>query len=254
MSSDIRMNAEIKELAMWRAVNLQLVCFPVDPQIGLAANWWSNLTGIEECESTRKRMERVDDGAYQGRGLKMQIDLLRTVWITGPLATDDTIPNFMDDVPTLGDFSVASDDFREVMHKWLTTDCPPIYRLSFAGHVLWKQETREAAYAKLGEFLPMQIDPEATEFLYRINRKRPSTIIVGDINCLRTWSALKFEMQIGLLGAAASHSHVKFGTSLQFDVNTPAERTEELPRESLCDLLDELIDMARRIADEGDAA
>ena len=240
---------------MWRAVNLQLICFPVDPQIGLAANWWSNLTGSDEYESNRKRMERVDDGAYQGRGLKMQIDILRTAWITGPLMTDETIQDVMTEIPTLGEFVAASDEFREVMHRWLVTDCPPVYRLSFAGQVLWKQENREAAYAHLGELLPMRPDPEATEFLYRINRIRHSAIINGDINCLRTWCAAKYETQLKVNGTNTGQSHVEFDTSLQFDVNnTPADTTTAIPHEVLCALFDELIGMARRIADEGDKA
>lgn len=239
---------------MWRAVNLQLVCFPVEPQIGLAANWWSNLTGSDEYESNRKRMERVDDGAYQGRGLKMQIDLLRTVWIRGAIAPDEPAAILTTGIPNLGDFREACDDFRELMHRWLLTDCPPIYRLSFAGHFLQKQESREAAYEKLGEYLPFVLDPQATEFLYRINRKRRSLVIDGEVNCLRTWSASKYEVEVKFLGAAPSQNYVEFDTSLQFDVNTSEASRDELPRDALCDLFDELIVMARRIADEGDEA
>ena len=71
---------------------------------------------------------------------------------------------------------------------------------------------------------------------------------------MRTWTAAKFELQINLPGTAASQSHACYGSSLQFDVNTPAERKEPLPRESLCVLLDELAAMASAIAVQGDVA
>jgi hypothetical protein len=247
------------EPAMWKAINLQLITFPLDPQACLTANWWENLTGLNEYESSKKRLERTDDGQYLNFGLKLEMDLLRVSWTRGPIASDVLTGVINDDAAdgmrNLGEFNGASQEFRGIMHRWLVTECPPIYRMSFAGHLTWRQESREAAYTKLGDFLPMKPDPQATEFLYQINRKKASAVIDAEINRLRTWSANKFEVVYGIEGQVAGNSFVEFGCSLRFDINnSPDPNKKPLPREKLCGLFDELLESAAQIASNGDTA
>ena len=245
---------------MWNAVNLQLIVFPVDPQIGVKSQWWQELTGLDEYESKQKRAERTDDGECDGFGLKLEIDLLRTTWTRGALMAGvakgllDVASGQEPTIPTLGEFVAASNSFRDLMHRWLSTNCPPIYRVSFAGQLFWKQPSREAAYLKLGDWLPMKLDPNATDFSYQINRKRRSTIIDGEINRLRTWSASKLEVVIQANENTKTPYYTEFGSTLRFDVNTPAENKVPFATAILCNLFDELMESAKDIAARGDVA
>jgi hypothetical protein len=100
------------EPAMWKAINLQLITFPLDPQACLTANWWENLTGLNEYESSKKRLERTDDGQYLNFGLKLEMDLLRVSWTRGPIASDVLTGVINDDAAdgmrNLGEFNGAS--------------------------------------------------------------------------------------------------------------------------------------------------
>ncbi len=241
---------------MWHALNLQMISFPLESQIGVNADWWQALTGSDEYESTRKKLERVDEGAYRGRSLRMQVDPLRVAWQINPRVTEDDMQNLLGGgIPTIGDFATVAADFRDQMRQWLSNGCPPIRRLAFAGHLFWQQENREAVYQKLNELLPMEVDHAATEFFYRINRKRRSAVLAIDINRLSSWSALKFQLKAHVESSSAQAmmtADAKYGCSLQFDVNTPEDSTDALPADVLCALFDELIELAQEIATEGD--
>jgi hypothetical protein len=97
----------------------------------------------------------------------------------------------------------------------------------------------------------VEIDPVATrDLVYQINRPTPSRALGGDarLNRLMKWSAPSFRisgMQLTPTGMApAGQSIEDIYAGLDDDTNTPAERTEPLPRDSLGAIYDELIDLS----------
>jgi hypothetical protein len=74
------------------------------------------------------------------------------------------------------------------MDQWLQ-HCPPINRLAFTGSLLQPVDNHPAGYEILNRYMRwVEIDPQSSEFLYRINRRANSTAVQGlDLNRLSTW-------------------------------------------------------------------
>lgn len=238
----------------WEALNLQLIAFPVEPKAGFNSNWWAEVTGVEPEEDIRKKNgERVVDGHYGDHGVKLEIEPLRTVWTSGPLmqaAVED-----LSSVPTLGAFVPACDEFCELMGRWFAGSCPELNRIGFVGQLFLPQKTREDSYIALNDFLPsVKVDPNSSEFQYRINRKRPSAVIVGeDISRLQTWSVLRYRVD-AQVGDGVQSLGGSIGCMVQLDINTPPQNKTPLQRASLPLILRELATMAKEIAVKGDIA
>ena len=68
------------------------------------------------------------------------------------------------------------------------------------------------------------------------------------------WSAIEIRSAYGFIvgGQFASLPSEGFACSLQFDINTPADRTESLPSASLAQIFQELVSLATEIAATGD--
>jgi hypothetical protein len=137
----------------------------------------------------------------------------------------------------------------------------PIKRLAFAGALIVPVANRLAAYGLLDQYLRcIDVDPNSTDFLYRINRGLPNSRVVGDvaINRLVTWGAVMFTLQgqlitPGVPGTPRRSPVEAHGVLLDLDINTAAERQLPLPQEQLGALFTELTDVAHSIARDGDA-
>jgi hypothetical protein len=109
----------------------------------------------------------------------------------------------------------------------------------------------------------MDIDPQSSDLLYRINRKVRSQSGVEElaINRLMTWSAGRFEVQIrallpeeiGQQGAGQLAHAERHACLLELDINTvPEPQDRILPREDLPRIFDELVALGVEIATRGD--
>jgi hypothetical protein len=246
---------------VWQAQYLRLIAFPVQPAFDYSRGWWRDLTGADPQTSTekRQRQEREDSGPYAGIELSLAVDLLRVQW-TAALALD--LANPPSGVPSIGPFLARRDWFRDLMAPWLNALDRPIKRLAFAGALVTPVDDRRSAYERLNQYLRwVDIDPGSSDFLYRINRPRPSNSGVTGltINRLTTWGAMVFTLQRGVLimGDPAIHHHDRgpelFATLAELDINTSADRQEGLPRERLGQIFTELTDVALDIASHGDS-
>ncbi|MEX2174144.1 MAG: hypothetical protein WD872_07265 [Pirellulaceae bacterium] len=239
----------------WQASNLELIGFPIEPERALEQSWWESLAGAD-YESTRKRHERVDVGAFDEKSLFLTIDALRVKWTLGPLVKISAADG-VGAVPFAGPFPETCGRFSSLMARWLNDSCPPIRRLAFGAKLLIPTEGREPSYELLDRWLSaVKVDQSSTDFQYRINRKRSSASGLSglEINRLSTWSAVKMEvgMQVMASGAARAISRETYGCMLQIDINTHAERKEELPRDRLLPLWEELVRFGSEIAALGD--
>ena len=244
----------------WQTQYLRLIAFTIEPAFEHSRNWWRDLTGLEPQTSTEKRprQEREDSGPYDGAELSLAVDLLRVQW-TAAMALDATNPPSA--VPVIGPFLEKREWFRDLMGRWLGGLDRPIRRLALAGTLLVGVDNRRAAYERLNQYLRcVDLDPDSTDFLYRINRARPSNLGISGlvVNRLTTWAALvnTFHRQMFMPAdpemvqrASESSSSVM----LELDINTSGDRREALPQDRLGEILAELADAALDVASRGDA-
>lgn len=242
---------------MWRAANLELIAFVADgPPSAIEQNWWADLTG-GDCESVRRRNERVDSGNYRGTHLRVSADLIRIRWGVGPVVQVDAAEGF-GLPPDIGGYAESREWFGDLMERWIRESCPPISRISFVGKLAHWTEGREESYHVLDRYLPsVDVDPTASEFQYRINRPRQSTTAVDGlwINRLCTWSAVVFQLQMQVSAGGVSPRQVTQdynGCLLQMDINTFQDYDGNLPHEQVPAIWRELMLLGDEIARAGD--
>jgi hypothetical protein len=113
----------------WSAINLELIVFPLGPTPSAEQEWWNDLTG-SDCESVRRRHERIDKGDFHGCALRLVCDLSRISWAIGAhIRPDENI----DSPPLVGPFGQAIEWFSPLMERWLSESCPPVKRIAFVG-------------------------------------------------------------------------------------------------------------------------
>jgi hypothetical protein len=241
----------------WDPLQLRLIVFPLHPHTAIQQDWWQQVTGIAEFDSSRKLAERVDSGIVDGRGLSLMIDPMRIMWSLDPRLDADQV---IAAPPTLGALTQANEWFSPLMHRWLNEMCPEVKRLACFFRLFQTTPTREDSYRLLSRYLPnVNLDPTATDFMFRINRKRPSVMASNlEINRLCQWAGAR--LAIGAHARTPSNPLATqdfefaavFGCSVDIDVNTSAEFTDSIPRDQLGGLFDELQDTAVEIAAMGD--
>jgi hypothetical protein len=243
----------------WQAQYLRLIAFPIQPAFERSREWWRELTGNDPQTSTekRQRLEREDSGSSNGINLSLAVDLVRVQW-TASVAVDPE--NLPEGIPAIGNFLERRDWFRDLMEQWLAGMGQPVKRLSFAASIVLPTESRQDAYGLLDRYLRcVDVDPNSTDFLYRVNRALPfSTVVDGlVINRLVAWAALlvMHYRQIMTGHALQAPERVRqglHGVLLELDVNTAAERHDAIPQDRLAPLFAELTDLARDLARDGD--
>ena len=120
-------------------------------------------------------------------------------------------------------------------------------------------EDRVSGYQLLNRFLrSVNVDPETTDFLYRVKRPTVSQVFAPrKINRLTTWVVTRFIFKLSVESLAnianekASISSESFACSLEFDINTDGENTEPLPADKLIEIFGELLDFSDELATNG---
>ena len=137
--------------------------------------------------------------------------------------------------------------FKKLIFFWLEGS-EQIIRLAFGAVLLCRVKDQTAGYKKIDLFLPkICLDVESRDFLYQINRRRPSRTKISslDINRLSKWSVARLlHTQKATLGSSACR--------LELDINTIQEFVGTLPVDKLSEIFQELIDLGVEIAKEGD--
>ncbi|MBW2060562.1 MAG: hypothetical protein JRI95_03245 [Deltaproteobacteria bacterium] len=257
--SDLHENSK-SELKVWQIESLRVTVFHVS-MVERELTVWDEL--IKESPETRtsypKQGFHRDEGAFENGKLIVETHPNRIDWLYA--ADTDKIE---EGLPIIGLFPGAAENFCKLMHQWLKI-CPPIKRLAFGAILLQRVEDREEGYRQISEYLPtvdVDLDPIGpSDFLYQINRPRLSKSWSENlqINRLSTWSVSSIWRQ-GLNVEFSNREPVTpthprdtiSACRLALDVNTSQEFSGELPKNVLSDLFDELVILAKEIADKGD--
>ena len=242
----------------WLTFGVRLSAFPVRPQEVPAALWEQVVGAAPETDQSQPRQHlRVQTGPWSNGVLQLTVSSDRFVWLAGPSVSPEGLPDFENWL-----VETVLPEFVEVTRPWLNSVNFGIKRIGFGLHSLISVEDRAAAYRLLRELVPSLrlVEPEAaTDLLFQINRPVSSRVL-GDtvrLNRLMKWSALFLgRAQVQLTADVAQTSPV-FGrqyTSLDNDVNTPAEHVEPFEAAQLGAIYDELVELAWNNLEAGEKA
>lgn len=208
-----------------------------------------------------QRYQREETGTFQDSTLTLAIDLLRIQWIVGPRLDAESL-NLENQPPVLGSFMERQAWFCGLMERWLP-NCPPLVRLAFNASLWHAVSDHQSGYRMLNRYLRcVEVDPGSSDFLYRINRARPSaTTIQGLIvNRLSTWTVAKFAVALHAVSGGdvpqierqPFQDSQRFFCAVELDINTNPNFQGPLPPQELASLFAELVSAGVQIATHGD--
>lgn len=246
----------------WTAEQLRCTAFILPGTTLPAAHWWAKLTGADPEQVTAN--PRI--GASQAVGgfgpgtLVVTTQPGRVDWflVPGPIETANvqgqTNPEFT--APSLGGAVEAFDALSKISKQWLGfEDIPEVSRLALAGAFTHPEENKRAAYLRLAEYVPIQVGPESSDFLYQINLPTQSGSGIKGlvINRLSKWAVTMYKLV--RLNEPMNLPTQDIGTTIalrsEIDVNTVQEFEGELPKGQLIEIVDELVQHGRSLITEG---
>lgn len=243
------------ERAVWLAQKLRVTCFPSPGIAADPSDWWRTATAGDEPETRTVKpalRERIEQGPFGDTGrLMLVINPLSIVeWaITVP---DPAAPP--DEIPSVGPVSDLVPRLLEIVGRWAPT-APVWSRIAFGIEAFLPTSGHAEGYRLLAEFLrTVQIDPEgSSDFLYRINRPRPSTMPFEGlrINRLSTWNVLR----MGVLAQTSSTAGIineRYACHVSLDVNTAPTFTGTFGPDVTMRVVEELSLLAAELLERGD--
>ena len=246
-------------LTAWQVETLRLTAFPSPAAQVAEPTWWTDLVG--EPPDTRISRPRMgghqEEGPFRGGKLLLRVQPNRIDW---SFTTAEDQEREVESFPTIGSFPESLEKFLPLMLRWFELEpCPPAQRLAFGAILLQPVEDRPAGYRQISPYLPsIRLDPEgSSDFSYQINRPRDSISGITGLRINRlskwsvaTWRAVGLSMEPTRIGYFQSQEH--YACRLELDINTVPDFQGELHREQLPRIFEELADLGKEIATEGD--
>lgn len=246
-------------LSAWHAERLRLTAFPITATPPQNISWWTELMGEPaETKTVQPKLDRqTEQGLFLGAKLVNQVQPNRIDWLIQLTDQESEAISF----PTIGPFLEVIEPFVELMLRWFKLKtCPELKRLAFGPILVYPVDSRVAGYRQLSVYLPsIKLDHEgSSDFFYQINRIRNSTSKSDGfkINRLSKWSVSAVQRMDFSIGKEIDLSVTKrqayYACRLDLDINTAAEFPGPLPKKQLSLIFQELVDLAKEIALEGD--
>ena len=233
----------------WRVDVLRLTAFPAPgPPTANAEASWLALFGAPHERSSQdlkngvtRLMGTVNDAFMVAVENPISFEIQRLASDPGqPPPSPDTLPD------SLGVVSA----FRDLALRWLGLEnCPPLRRLAFGAILLKPVSDQQKGYETLDKHLPdVTVDPSSSDFLYQINRRRPSTAVGGlPLNRLSKWSIQQVQELMISPGDGLTRRSETFACRLELDINSVPSK-KPLPKDRLPALFEELVGLANEMA------
>ena len=214
--------------------------------------------GPEQVSSRPNEGLHIAEGPFGGSEKQLQCTIRpeRVDWVLRPAPRP---PNQSPEgLTTIGGLEEVLPSFRDLGVRWLERS-PAVVRLAFGAVLVVGATTLQDANEKLVPLLPsVSLDPRGiSEFLYRVNRRRPLATAPGTpANRITTWSIA----QGGSIGFVATgdaqpqltHVAGHFACRLELDVNTVGAFSSALSGAKVTELFLELVSLGKEIAEKGD--
>lgn len=224
---------------------------------------WERVVGAkpDSCRSSPKTGQLVEIGTYGDSQLEL---VFASEPSEGRLEWHLRAPDLFESQHS--SFDETPDVFLRLMDKYIQTlSIQSVQRAALGVSVLRRAEDLAQGYSEISKYLPFQVDyADSSDFLYQINRKRPSQILPGtDVNRLMKWSVVVMGRRIlRLTGPRLGEmrrtdaSIVKPGDdqvalNLELDINTATNEDSSLEVGKLSELLREFVELAREILAKG---
>jgi hypothetical protein len=242
------------DLPLWNANILRFTGFPVPSASILQATWWHELIGQppdNELFQAKIGVKHLEGETGIGQ-LILELTQQRIDWLLNSNDQNSIIQN------TVGEFTNVINEFSSLIDKWLQFESIPKFRrIAFGSVLTLPVENKVAGYTQIQKFLPnTQLDyVGSTDFLYQINRPRPSRTGIANlkINRLSKWSVVTGVLIPLTPGMTRIETHMQdFACRLEMDINSAADYEEEINPEVARTIFQELIELAIEISKLGD--
>lgn len=242
-------------LSDWLVEHFRLTAFPVPGAIGRSPEWWEAASSAspDEMTSNPKKGSSLVSGSFGPGKLVLRLEPDRVDWLLVP-ADSDAEALLSPEFPNIGSLTETLGTFSEIAERWLERDdVPELGRLAFGAVLSHPEADRRSGYLRLPDYVPVQVDPESSDFLYQINLPITSTAGINglQINRLTKWSvrALKV-VRLASTGATIAPTS-GYAFSLELDINTTPTFAGPLPKARLVALYQELANLSGQIVAEG---
>ncbi|MCY3831989.1 MAG: hypothetical protein OXG85_03160 [Chloroflexi bacterium] len=242
----------------WQVETLRISVFPEDIDSVSPSKLWEMHIGEPEPEviiqpgSTNRRNAKYRNGEIYLVKTRSQIDW-RYV-----LPLEDTANE--NDLPAWGNLELELTGFLEFSQSFLQKpSILPVNRLAFGAVLMRPAKNLLTTCEHLAGLLPRFDLEDVAEFNYLINRRRRSSFVEDlHINRLSRWAAVTLERNTSTLDPVVDGelNPIKrlFASRVELDINTVPVHGTQLPSELLMNLFQELVDMGKRITQEGDVS
>ena len=226
---------------------------------GIADLWKQATGGLPEQVAERPAQNTIiAEGPYRGGRLAMVCAPNRVDWHMRATPASPGSP--LEDPNTVGMLPDLRPVAEELASGWLKAG-PDVTRLAFGLALVMPATGLSDAYGKLSSMLSdINLNfSGATDFLYQINRRRPSRQSGGiAINRISRWSisqsnTVEFAVEaVGNSASTTSTSDVQFASRLELDINTASRSASAISKDTATKLFNELISSGIEIAEKGD--
>jgi hypothetical protein len=249
-------------LSEWSTEFLRCTAFTLAGASQSATNWWTRLTGSEPEQITSNPRLGASQavGQFGPGNLVVSTQADRVDWFLTPVPIE-AAPSIMGQ-PLIESFKPASigsadeafTNFLELSQRWLAfEEIPKVNRLALGGALLHQEQDKRAAYERLPNYVPVQLDPESSDFLLQINLPMQSRLNIEGltINRLSKWAVLRIKTLSLNMGSPRFTEDSTIALRSEIDINTAQEYQGELPKDQLSQIMDELVEHGRDIIANG---
>lgn len=237
----------------WLAASVRVTVFvPLETEFTDTTSWQSLLGNLPDEISGSPKLGTYEASGMFNAGLLAlkqepgRIELTHHAVISVDL---DSLREF----PNLGSFDEVKAEFAQIAMRLLealSSGGIAVARLAFGAELIQPVPNHEAGYVKLDSLLPeVSIDPNSADFIYGVNRKRPSITQENlYVNRLSRWTVRR------ILAKNAADKVVTdlYACHLILDINSIPEDGLVLEPGLLCNLMSEFIGLGTEIAEHGD--
>lgn len=243
----------MKDIAqhLWQTEAIRASCItklPVEPG---AEELWKEIFGLppEETASRSSQTLRTANGSIGNGRLEMRVRFNRIDWIMTP----EEPP--IGKIPSLGPAKEAHLFLTEAILRWLKSGTTPsVVRLAFCPAYFITTESVEESSNMLQDFLaqPSKIFESAQDILVRRNyQTKLRTLPETSLNRISTISTVAVQIISASQDSTTPSFEDRSLLKIEIDINTAANRAQEIPEDKIAPTFSELIAVASEILENG---